>query len=375
MECHDAVPFVSSLHDGEPVSSEAGEHIAGCPSCRERLREYAEIGTELRLLACTRQVESQEQQLPVALRTAQARWPWSRAWTGRILLPRFAVGLGVAIIVALSVGLGLVRAQSRGQWFRYQLSSPEMVGAGPKAFGSGQAGSRLTFLFTGANGAVGAQIEVIEIRDGVVRLGVRARRFSEQKANQPSVRVGENLDVERALEGVRPQQYSYIPVETLAIPLDSGGELDLTGQVLAKEPDETPLAPKADEIVLNQPALARGKELLSQGPVEVTASASGENPGAAMYVPGEGRFVMALHPFEGALKGEVRWSRGRFTLEGQEYLLFCASPITGGDQPRPIWIYWDRSYLPSRAAGPGQDDSPSISSADDVTNLVGGSRH
>ena len=48
MTCEQAAEFVSALYDGERISLDVAAHIGVCTTCRASLREYAEMGAELR---------------------------------------------------------------------------------------------------------------------------------------------------------------------------------------------------------------------------------------------------------------------------------------------------------------------------------------
>lgn len=51
MRCEEAAEFVSALCDGESIPQGAAEHIGVCETCQALLKEYGEIGTELRRVA------------------------------------------------------------------------------------------------------------------------------------------------------------------------------------------------------------------------------------------------------------------------------------------------------------------------------------
>src|ERR1700722_13195618 len=51
MRCEEAGEFVSAICDGESIPASAAEHVGQCEICRCRLKEYSEIGAELRLVA------------------------------------------------------------------------------------------------------------------------------------------------------------------------------------------------------------------------------------------------------------------------------------------------------------------------------------
>ena len=107
MQCHEAESYVSVLHDGESVTADAAAHIRACAACRARLRDYAEIAVELRLLA-----SQPQESLPLPagwrMRTPSG---WRRALVGRVLIPRYAFLL--VVLAAMILSAGLVEAQRR----------------------------------------------------------------------------------------------------------------------------------------------------------------------------------------------------------------------------------------------------------------------
>jgi hypothetical protein len=339
MDCQQAQPFVSALHDGETVPKEAAEHIGGCALCKERLQEYAQMGAELRLLAST-DPPGASGTLPFL--PSQGR-RWTHTLTTRILVPRFALGLGIVAILGLSVGLGLVRAQGP-LWFQFDVSSPNARGAssmGNLLLASKSSGG---FLSVGPGKKVGYRIQAMDVQSDHVRLLVWARAFeSETESKQMWDRI---------LTSTTPHEFNYSPGQTLKIPVEGGGTVELTGKVFKLRPSFDanwfPVMPKPNEIVLSQGALVQGNTFL--GEIGGGASAGGGtsgNPAFGICVPKVGALVFALKPFEGAVPGVAEYGQVHFTINGQAYALFSATPITGGDQPRKIWIYNAPSCPPS----------------------------
>src|SRR5690348_2048001 len=346
MNCHDAQPFVSAMYDGELVPEDAAGHIASCPACRNALRDYARIGAELRLLAA---VERDTDPAPLGDLPPKRR-RWARRLTGRVLVPRFAIGLALITILGLSLGLGFVRGQGPGPWFQYEVSGPERRGTSGNVLQAGEygggeftlsAGSRLTLY----------QIKVIDVRNESVEIDVRARKFTiEPDASAGKfviapdghrASVKSDQDIERILASATPRRFDYKPGQKLQIAIDGGGTLMLTGKVYKIRPNfwapEYVINPAPNEIALSDPAMVRGQEFL--GNIAGSASATGGNSAIGACVPPVGAFVFALKPFPGAIQGIAEFGRARFSVGGQDYTLFSATPITGGQQPRSIWIY------------------------------------
>jgi hypothetical protein len=344
MNCQEVQPFVSALHDGESVPKEAAEHIGGCSTCKERLREYAEMGAELRLLA-----SAGAEEIPAGLPALPPRVRrWRHLLTARVLVPRFALGLGVLLIAALSLGLSLMRAQSAGLWFQFDVSSADGGGKWGSLLQAGDPPAR-GYLSVDSQARMAFQIKALEVHDDVVRLWVRARAFNPESLNldpkqvlQPSL-AWPDTTMERILADTRPQEFSYVPGQTLEIPVEGGGKILVKGQVFHLRPsfsaDSFPVSPGADQIVLTKAGLVRGNEFL--GEIEGAGSVRAADPAIAIYVPQQGVFVFTLKPQEGAVEGVTEFGRAQFKFDGQQYILFSATPITGGQQPREFWVYRD----------------------------------
>jgi hypothetical protein len=358
MNCQEVEPFVSALHDGETVSRETAEHIRNCPACRARLEDYARMGVELRLLAsnAAEEVPSRLPQLP------PLRRGWGRSLTARVLVPRFALGAGLFAILGLSVGLGWMHAQAAGLWFQFNVTSPDRKGSWGDQVQAGYRGKPAVITRVHLSGEpkeqLAAMINVDEVQYGLVRLSIRARRFEVAPEAGPEARpIHESVEVRptfdemgrQMLASTTPHQYDYIPGQVLEIPVEGGGKLLLTGHVLERPAsfwgkEDYPLEPGTNQIVLAEPALVRDKELLIKG--VGSASAEGEGSYVAIFVPNEGLLGFLLKPIEGAVEAEAEYGQARFKIEGHDYVLFSATPITGGQQPREIWVYRDTNYTP-----------------------------
>ena len=375
MTCQEAPPLISDLYDGETVSKEAAEHFASCATCQERLRDYAQMGAELRLLASTDSVEAPSTMPALPPRARR----WAHTFTARVLVPRFALGLGVALIAVLSLGLGVMRAEVASLWFQFNVSSPDKMGSWGSEVQAGYHG-KPAFLMSGPQGRIGAIIDVDEVQYGRVRLSVRARRMEvattgrEGRPTPQSVESTPASDqtVREILVNTPPQKFEYVPGETLEIPIEGGGRLLLTGRVLERRArfwvkEEYPLEPKPDQIVLTEPALVRDQELLVKN--LGSASADGDDPYVALFAPKEGLFGFLVKPMDGAIPAQAEYGQARFKLDGHDYVLFSATPITGGQQPREIWVYHDPNYKPATPGAIG-----TIGSGGDLRDRIKGAQ-
>lgn len=160
---------------------------------------------------------------------------------------------------------------------------------------------------------------------------------------------------ERELRSALLREYTYVPMEKLSMPVDGGGVLSLVGAIadkagnLSKPLAPYPVSPEPGQIMLMFPALLRGDRVLANLEMGAgTGPSLGGNPAVALYAPPEGLFVFALQPFEAATACKVTLGRASCTLEGNDYTLLSARPITGGDQESKIWVLREPRYIPSK---------------------------
>jgi hypothetical protein len=154
----------------------------------------------------------------------------------------------------------------------------------------------------------------------------------------------------------------------LEIPITGGGKINLTGRVLEHpagfSPANYPLVPGPDQMVATDIALVRDKEVL--GSMLGSASVRGVDPSVGIYVPKVGSLIFMLHRRSGAIEGQAEFGQVRFTLDGHKYIMFSATPITGGDQPRTVWVYRNPNYV----RGGKPPDSVVFLGAGNVSDLL-----
>jgi hypothetical protein len=328
MNCQEAQPLVSALNDGEIVPKEAAEHIRGCASCKECLQDYAQMGVELRLAASA---EPEGAPAPLAPLPAKRR-RWIRTLSGRVLVPRFAIGLALLCIAGLSLGLGLARRQVSGPWFQFEVGN-----ALGSVGGLLQAGEPATGGFLpGTNGKkIAVLVSAVEVSSDLVRLQIRERAFV-PRAGGPESAI-------QVLTNTRPRIFDYVPGQKLAISVNGAGTVVLAGKVYRIRPSlpfwemGQSVMPKSDELAIASAALVRDNDFL--GKIGGSSSARADNPAVGVCVPPEGVFVFALKPFPGAAQAVAEYGQVRFKMGVHHYTLYSALPITGGAQPRNIWVY------------------------------------
>ena len=355
MKCEDAAEFLSALHDGEMIPRGAAEHLGGCEECRERMIAYAAVGAELRRIASVE--ESPE------LRTGawtmegnrrSSRWWQKGAQTMRI--PRFAFGLMLCAIVVLSGGLAMqkTRAGSAGAVLRLRAKLPD----GKKPFDCYMEDKEETRENCG------------EFRSlpngGVLSVGVRFIRRDGQRSEVGIRAVYDNPYPKWMLDRPSDDRFPDVaeekvwiePGESQKIAIPGLGPMEITAEYIDHMPPfpfspEDTIDVKANVFRMNGPVLLRGKEVVFN-----FGGGSGQfddkpGNGNAIYWPGEGRFLFSLHPFDGAVEGNVGGSQVEFQMEGQTYTLLTGVPPTSAEH---VWIKHERDYKPSRRDPHARDD-------------------
>jgi hypothetical protein len=182
-------------------------------------------------------------------------------------------------------------------------------------------------------------IAVTSITEKSIQLRIRARKLSRGEADR-------GYSPKKELGDLQNHEFTYTVGDKLDIPVEGGGVLALQGQVVDHQPKIAfgmPREPGPDQIVLAGPLVLSDATLLAN--LEGTNSiASYPDWGGRIYVPGTGEIVIALHAIPGAVQGEANWGDLKFKWQGRSYLVRTASPITGGDQPRTVWVTLDSEH-------------------------------
>ncbi len=99
MKCEDAAEFVSALCDDESIPPVVAAHVGACEACQARLKEYGEIGAELRRVAS---LDSPEEARARTWETRQSTTPswWEKGW-GLLALPFLIAWLYASILAHL----------------------------------------------------------------------------------------------------------------------------------------------------------------------------------------------------------------------------------------------------------------------------------
>jgi hypothetical protein len=298
--CKEAAEFVSALFDGEIIPPDAAKHIGACEACKLLLRDYAEMGAELRRVAS---IET-AQPAPSLQLEPKARQPHTLWQKGRetMKIPKFAFALLILAVIALASSLTVigVGAHSSGNVL---VLNAELSGRSLPftcVFDTTRRGPQpCTHIGRMNQSWAGIQFQLLARSGDRVQLGFRSKAT-------PFTATNGRMSIFEVMS--QPQaQYWFEPGETLKIDMQSVGTFAVTGEwmdhmpVFYRNPDlmgET-MDPNADELRLVSPLLLRDKQEIA----EISDSAKATAPGDAIqvYIPPHGRYLLSLEPMKGGL--------------------------------------------------------------------------
>lgn len=356
MECQEVRPFVSALHDGERIPGAAAEHITKCETCKGRLREYAQMGVEFRLLA-----SASSQEIPASVPALPPRRQrWRQTLTARVLVPRFAFGLMLVAILSLSAGIAIVRANNSERWFQFEVRTREgataltgLTSTEPK---EPEPPDVAPVIAHEPEGTLAFIVRVLGGSGGSERLGVRAIWLPQYV---------DRSEIEGSLGAVPEREFWVIPGQRLSVPVKDYGEIEITGQLLDKLPDdqnpnEMRLYPKEGQFrVIGPQVLLMDDSVLSKGGGSGLEFAQ-TGYFFAYYAPHNGWYIFAFEEFPGATEGKIKGNQVEFTLDGRTYTFLAAAPIVDASVTT-IWVrrHAGNRLLDSDPISPDRDSHPS----------------
>jgi hypothetical protein len=367
VDCTEVEPFVSIIYDGEEAPLEAVQHFMNCASCRARMQDYSRITSEMRILA------AEGQRLhAVKVPSLQPRSDWRHAWSKSVRIPRVAAVVFLLALAAATVGWVHTAAQNKETLaFWCDIQTPISKGGSPIEAG----GPDTEIGFNGDEGFA-YKVEALSISDHLVVLRIRFKYFSKRIDSD---------QIRKELDSVTPQEITYIPGQQISIPVEGGAPVLLSGHVVRSRWPEpvgaAALLPAPDEMAVSSPVLIRDERevlaagnavILDQGKVygvgEAMMRQRCESPqcGVALYVPKHGLFFFSIRPLDNSIEGGSGMSHLWFVEDGHTYLLSSAVPLTGGDQPRRVWVVHLKDYLPSQNRGldKSRDEMASVGMGD-----------
>ena len=334
MICIEAAEFVSALCDGEIIPPTAAEHIGTCPACQGRLRDYLNLGVELRRTA------SLEQSAPVPART------WTRpqnpltallqkGW-GTMRIPRLAFAAMIAGIVALACTLAVVKvgANSNGTVVLLNTMGPNgpLMDCPLSTLDKNQA----TCSWFGKVGSQSFAYRVNLLRrdNGRVLLAIRTRPYTK----------GENLSsfTFDADPAAKVTEVWFEPGDPLKLNVHDVGTFTLTGEWMDHMPilmnlHGQDMSPGPGELRFASPLLLKDKSVVGDLAGAFTGIFSTDDPNAAawMYIPGQGSFLVSLLPMKNAVAANVFLSRISFQEGGHSWEFVTGAPVSRANR---VWV-------------------------------------
>ena len=265
-----------------------------------------------------------------------------------MVVPKFAAIAAAAAVVALSASVVAVRAQNQSAplWFQFELVPADatvsdgqhnlnnVVQAG---FDDGMA------LWTPVLDAdhhpvlnqqqsaemriFGTRMAVYSIKDGKVQLAIRSHLY---RPGDPAV-----FNIKEKLGDLEHHTFTYVPGQTLEVPVEGGGTMILRGEIADHQPKfawHQPVEPRPDQLVLTHPVLFKDKTVLAFWDGGSTIA---DGPDSAVFFSLETvRVTVALRPFPGAVEAQANWGSLEFKVNGESYTLppFVGHPRGCGDR-------------------------------------------
>jgi hypothetical protein len=330
MKCEDAAEFVSALCDGEMIPPLAAKHIGSCEACVARLKEYVELGAELRRVASLQVVEVEKVPIWSQVRRMNPSW-WQKGWE-TMRIPRFAFALLLAVVVVLGSSLTVVKVRAHTQGPVLMLTAKTASGGTIRCALSlvdEKSASCASVQVVAGVGGEAFKFRVISQQGDRIQLGVRAKLLTGSGSLSSE-------DAERLPETT----YWFQPGEQLEAKMEESEPMTVTGELTDHMPTSLAvgggeqLDPHANELRFVGPVLVRGKQILYDfDGMSVMSGEKGE--GVELYVPHDGRYLVSLAPLEGGVEGQVHNSRVTFELNGQSYEFLTGTPVARGEH---IWI-------------------------------------
>jgi hypothetical protein len=353
MICTEAAEFVSALCDGEIIPPTAAKHIGTCPVCQVRLTDYLAMGVELRRTA------SLEQSAPGAARTLNQSWTrplnplaalLQKGW-GTMRIPRLAFAALLASIVALASTLAVVKvgAKSNGTVVLLTATGPSgrLMDCPLSTLDKNQA--TCSMFDKAGQVLLGFKVSLHSREGARVLLDIRTRTYP--------LTPGSHTFGAFELDNDPAKEIWLQPGEPAKFDVPDVGTLTLTGEWLDHIPilvgmRKQDVSPDEGEIRFASPLLLKDKKLVGDGVGWTGGIFSTDNQdwASAIYLPGEGRFLIAQVPMKGAVEAHVATSRLSFEEGGHTWEIANGVPITRADH---LWILHQPQFKPAGEAQSG----------------------
>ncbi|MFI5071598.1 MAG: hypothetical protein ACHP8A_11975, partial [Terriglobales bacterium] len=228
MRCEETAEFVSALCDGGRIPREAAEHVGLCETCRARLKDYAEIGAELRRVASLESVEEAREEVWKKEQSVVSAW-WWKGWN-TMRTPRFAFVLLLVVIAALSSGLAILKARSNVPRVLVLSIKPPDDEAVRCLLSGDQKAAPCTFTEGVRLGMLSGSFRIIGDDGDRIELGVRSK-FTARSVTGPGNAYSMSVSLEE-IENLGERSYWFTPGQPLEVQIDGFGSAVVTGRML-----------------------------------------------------------------------------------------------------------------------------------------------
>ena len=344
MICNEAAEYASALCDGETIPAAAAAHIGECDACQARMRDYLTMGLEMRRIASLESVVTVPVRVEIKPQNTLEKWRQKGWETMRI--PRLAFAALLMGIIALGSTLAVVKVKAHDSGTVLLLST-----AGPtkepfadcplNTLDKNQA-SCMSVMDAGGR-FLQYKVSLLSRDAGRVLLGIRTRTEPITPGTH-SFGVFE-LDNQPAREiWLEPGEPAKIDVPDLGVLTLSGEWLDHMPLLVGKEKQD--LSPAAGEVRFASPLLLKDQKIVGDlaGAIGGIFSTDSQDWASAIYLPGEGRFLIAQVPMKGAVEAHVANSRVTFEDGGHAWEIANGVPITRGDH---LWVLHQPGFKPA----------------------------
>lgn len=334
MVCDDAAEHISALCDGETIPQESARHIADCPNCQRRLRDYLALGVELRRTASLEISEAVHPRNWTKSQNVISTWCQKGLSTMRI--PRLAFAALVIGVVALSSALTVIKARAHNSGTVVLLS---VTGPGGLLADCPLSIVDKNYVTCGMFGKVGLQmlgykIDLVSHDGDGMLLAVRARTYPIEPGGKQSFSASE-------LDGDPAKEVWFKPGEPSKFEVPSVGALTLTGKWLDHMPvlglHKEDLSPGPNEVRFASPLLLRDGSMVGdlQGAIGGLFATDDRDFAIQTYFPGEGRFLISQLPMKDAVEARVMFSRISFEEGGHSWQFVTGAPVS---RAKKIWV-------------------------------------
>ncbi|HET6843368.1 MAG TPA: hypothetical protein VFK06_17070 [Candidatus Angelobacter sp.] len=344
--CLQAAEFISALCDGESIPREVARHIGQCDVCQLLLQDYIQMGVELKRLASA---EAPARVKPVSwTNERRSKFNLWKIWRESMRIPRVAFALMVVVIAVLSFRIASVHATGARQWLLMHVwdengkEQAKLI----TGFAPDEKSPNPTIMIAVPRGTLGLNIVLLGESEGAANLGIRALYFPPD-ADKSKQR--------EQLRSAPMKEITCVPGQKTPLVVEGYGSIEIGAEVLEKlpegaDPNKRTLFPPQGSLNVSGPLVLLNEDKVVSKAVAGAGQIAAADGYFALRAPGNGRYVFAARPFDGAVEGQLNFNQIQFKLDGQSYLLLAGSPVAH-DSQQQMWVRHDLESGLQKASG------------------------